>query len=245
MTRQFLSTRSIAAADRFTCFEIEGVDAFANIARQVEREVFEAAFGNDPVMLTDEYAPYEESSVFFLAVDTQAETPAGVVRMIRNSPAGHKTLVDMEDGARTPTPVRIADVMRYHGIDDLDHCWDGASAVVRRPYRRRFATILAQLLKAWFAAAVREDVTHIVSILDAPVYRIVRQFLGVPLVPLADTPPFTYMGAPNHQAVYAPFSTALASATPLNRKLGQKVQACVSGDRAGRERQLVTPHRAR
>jgi hypothetical protein len=226
LTQEFLSTKTIPTCDRFACFEIEGTDPFANIARQVEREVFEDAFGNDPVMLTGEYAPYEESSLFFLAVDIQAKAPAGVMRMIRNSRTGLKTLVDLEDSARTPMTIPTVEVMRHHGIDDLDRCWDGASSAVPRRYRRRLVRLHAQILRTWYLAACRENVQHFVSILDAPVFKVVRDVFGLPVVPLANTPPFTYMDAPNSQPVYAHVSTSLAIAMGGNRKLGQKIRDC-------------------
>jgi hypothetical protein len=228
LTEEFLSTKTVAVAERFVCYEIDGADRFANIARQIEREVFEDTFGNDPAMLTNEYRPYEESSLFFLMVDTQAREPAGVLRMIRNSPAGLKTLVDMEDPTKTPTAVRTDDVRSFHGIDDLDRCWDGATSAVRRRYRRRLATVHVDVLRCWYAAALREDVEHFVSILDAPVYKVARDFLGVPLVALADTPPFTYMDAPNSQAVYARVPSSLAIAARVNRRVGQKIRDCLS-----------------
>jgi hypothetical protein len=226
LTEEFLHTKTVPVGDRFVCFEIEGTDPFANIARQIEREVFEDTFGNDPAMLTNEYRRYEESSLFFLVVDTEAREPAGVLRMIRNSPAGLKTLVDMEDPTKTPTAVRTDDVLRFHRIDDLDRCWDGATSAVPRRYRRRLATIHVEVLRCWYAAALREDVEHFVSILDAPVFKVARQFLGVPLVALADTPPFTYMDAPNSQAVYASVSSSLAIAARVNRRVGQKIRDC-------------------
>jgi hypothetical protein len=226
LTHEFLSAKIASASDRFACFEIEGSDPVANIARQVERATFEEAFGNDPVCMTNEYGPYEESSLFFLAIDTELGAPAGVLRVIRNSPAGLKTLVDMEDSTKTPTAVPAAEVMRHHGIDDLNRCWDGATAAIRPQYRRRLATIHVQLLRMAYAAAVRENITHYISIQDAPVYRLARRFLGLPVVPLANTPPFTYMNAPNSQAVYASVST---SPSPdmlqgMNRKLSQKLR---------------------
>ncbi len=226
LTQRLLRTSARECSDRFACFEIEGTDPLSDIGRQVEREVFQDSFGNDPEMLANEYRPYEDSSVFFLAVDTAGAVPAGVMRMIRHSAAGHKTLIDMQDPTRTPTPVRIDEVMRCHGID-LDKCWDGASACVRRPFRRRLATIHVQLARAWYGAAKRENIEHLVSILDAPVYRMTHDFLRVPLVPLVGTPPFTYMDAPDHQAVYCHIPTALAFADGLNRRLGQRVRDCV------------------
>lgn len=225
LTKQFLSTKQ-PSDQRFVCFELDGCDPFANIARQIEREVFEQSFGNDPAMLAAEYAPYEESSLFFLAVDTQTRAPAGVLRMISNSPSGLKTLVDLQDSNKCPTTVLTSDVMRLHGIDDLDRCWDGASATVPRRYRRSLAAIHLQTLSTWYAAAIRENIEHFVSILDAPIYKIVRGIFALPVVPLAGTSPFSYMGGINHQAVYAHLSTTLSEATNGNRKLGQKVRDC-------------------
>jgi hypothetical protein len=245
LTREFLRTKTISTPDRFVCFQIEGSDPFANIARQIEREVFAEAFGNDSVTMAREYGPYEESSVFFLAVDTHAEVPAGVLRMIRNSPAGLKTLIDLEDRTKTPITVNAADVLRYHGIDHLDRCWDGATSAVRRRYRRCVATIHVQLLRAWHGAALRENVEHFVSILDARVFKIVRDYFGVPLVPLADTSPFTYLGAPNSQAVYARVTSSLPNWAGANRKVGQRIRDSFA-DLGSREREhlLETPHHA-
>jgi hypothetical protein len=229
LTHDFLSTKTIAtpesASDRFRCFEIEGSDPFANIARQVERETFEETFGNDPDCMANEYGPYEESSLFFLAIDVVLGAPAGMLRVIHNSPAGLKTLVDMEDSTKTPTAVPATEVMRYHGIDDLNRCWDGATAAVRPQYRRRLATVHVQVLRACYAAAIRENIAHYVSIQDAPVYRLMRRFLGSHLVPLANTSPFTYMNAPNSQAVYSPIFSSPTSPDALqcvNRRLSEK-----------------------
>ena len=53
-----------------------------------------------------------------------------------------------------------------------------------------------------------------------------EQILGLPVVPLAGTPPFTHMDAPDNQAVYAHVATLLNAIMGGNRKLGQKVRAC-------------------
>jgi hypothetical protein len=234
LTREFLGAKAILVRDRFACFQIEGTDPFANIARQVEREVFEDTWGNDSVTMKTEYGPYDESSVFFVVMDTKAKVPAGVLRMIRNSPAGLKTIVDLDDIIKSPiAPITIAadDIMRHHGIDDLDRCWDGATAAIPRRYRRKLAAVHVQILRVVGAAAIREDIQHFVAVLDAPVFRAARDVLGLPLVPLAGTPPFTHMDAPDNQAVYAHVSSLLGSTLTGNRKVGQKVRDCFA-DRA-------------
>jgi hypothetical protein len=229
LTLEFLGSKCVPLGDRFVCFQIEGTDPFSNIARQVEREVFEDSWGNDPTTMKNEYGPYDESSVFFLTVDTHKNVPAGVLRMIRNSPAGLKTLVDLDNCIKSPiapTAIPVDYAMRYHGIDDLDRCWDGATAAVPRRYRCKFATIYFTKARVVAAAALRENVQHLVAVLDAPIFKAAREVFGPSLVPLADTPPFTYMDAPNNQAVYAHVASTLAIAAKRNRKVGQKIRTC-------------------
>ncbi|AFM15188.1 hypothetical protein Mycch_0365 [Mycolicibacterium chubuense NBB4] len=229
LTREFLATTPPHHSQRFVCFEIEGSDPFANIARQLEREVFFESWGNDAATMQREYGPYEESSVFFLAIDTEASAPAGVLRMIRNSPAGLKTIVDLDDCRKSPiAPIAIPvdAVQARHGIDDLDKCWDGATAAVPRRYRRKSPTIHMQVMLTVFAAAMRDDIQHFVAVLDAPVVKTARDLLGLPLVALAGTPPFTHMDAPDNQAVYAHIPSLLKVAADGNRRVGQKIREC-------------------
>lgn len=241
LTERFLSTKKLGCS-RYACFAIEGTDPFANIARQLEREVFEQSWGNDSATMKKEFGPYDESSVFFMAVDTHEKVPAGVVRMIRNSSAGLKTIVDLDDSIKSPiAPIAIpvADVMRHHGIDDLDRCWDGATAAVPRKYRRRLAATHVQIMQVMALAAMRENIQHFVAVLDAPVVRAARDVLGLPLVPLVGTPPFTHMDAPNNQAVYAHVPTLLGLSKRRNRKVTQKIRDCLSESTAPNLEQLA------
>jgi hypothetical protein len=229
LTRQFLATVPGDHEHRFVCFELEGTDPYANIARQLEREVFFESWGNDAARMTEEFGPYEDASVFFLAIDVDASTAAGVLRMIRNSPAGLKTIVDLDDAEKSPiAPIAIPveTVLARHGIDDLDRCWDGATAAVPRRYRRKSPTIHMQVMLTVFAAAMRDDIEHFVAVLDGPVVKTARDVLGLPLCPLADTPPFTHMDAPDNQAVYAHIPSLLRVAADGNRRVGQKIRDC-------------------
>jgi hypothetical protein len=228
LTEQFLSTKKLGC-NRFACFALEGNDPFANIARQVEREVFQDSWGNDSATMKREYGPYDDASVFFMAVDTQERVPAGVLRMIRNSSVGLKTIVDLDDSIKSPiapTVISAADVMRHHAIEDLDRCWDAATAAIPRHYRRRLAATHVQIMRVVALAAMRENIEHFVAVLDEPVVRTARDVLGLPLMPLAGTPPFTHMDAPNNQAVYAHIPTLLRLGQRRNRKVGQKIRDC-------------------
>lgn len=235
LTQEFLSKQSASRCNHFGCFAIEGTDPFANIARQVEREVFEDCWGNDSATMKNEYGPYDESSVFFVAIDIEDKVPVGVLRMIRNSPRGLKTIVDLDDAVKSPIApftIGVEDVMRAHGIEDLDRCWDGATAAVPRRYRRQLLPMHRQIMRVVAMAAIRENIQHFVAVLDAPVVRGARDILGLPLAPLANTPPFTHMDAPNNQAVYAHVPSLLRIGMQRNRKVGEKIRDCF-GERSG------------
>ena len=234
LAREFLASRALYCRDRLACFQIEGTDRFADIARQIEREVFQESWGNDAATMKNEYGPYDESSVFFVVFDTKVKVPAAVLRMIRNSRAGLKTIVDLDDVVKSPiAPIAIPvdDVLAHHRIDDLDRCWDGATAAVPRRYRRKLVGAHLQVMRVVGAAAVRENIQHFVAVLDAPVFRAARHVLGLPLEPLAGTPPFTHMDAPDNQAVYAHVSSLLGSTITGNRRVGQKVRDCFGDNR--------------
>jgi hypothetical protein len=77
-------------------------------------------------------------------------------------------------------------------------------------------------------AAMRENIEHFVAVLDAPVVRVARDVLGLPLVPLANTPPFTHMDAQNNQAVYAYVPSLLGIDQRRNRRVGQKIRDCLA-----------------
>ena len=58
------------AEHRYIVIELSGASEYANIARNIERRVFEVTFpSNNAQMLTETYKPYEESSRFFVSID--------------------------------------------------------------------------------------------------------------------------------------------------------------------------------
>jgi hypothetical protein len=234
LTRDLLVTTTTEPTSRLACFEIVGTDPYSNIARGLEGEVFFDTWGHDAAMMRDEFGPYEQSSLFFLVIDTQAQAPAGVLRMIRNSASGLKTMVDIDDCVKSPiAPIRVSAEMikAHHGIDDLDRCWDGATAAVPRRYRRRLRSVYGHLMLAVAAAAMRDDIRHFVSVLDAPVVKAARDVLKLPLVALAGTPPFVYMDTPDNQAVYAHVPSLLSNGSNgtdgrRNRRVAEGIRDC-------------------
>ena len=80
----------------FGFYIVRADDPASELARSVEREVFYEFFGNTPDLLHEEYDPYESASLFLLMVDHLRRKPAAVLRMLLPSPAGFKSLNDIE-----------------------------------------------------------------------------------------------------------------------------------------------------
>ena len=97
-----LRERCAALVDRsgstqpFGLHVVASTDPAAELGRVVERVVFEEFFDNSPELLDEEYEPYEPASMFLCVIDQRRLVPAGVMRLIVPSPAGLKTLDDIE-----------------------------------------------------------------------------------------------------------------------------------------------------
>ena len=109
----------------------------SELARHVEREVFYEYFNNTPELLEAEYGPYEGSTVFVCALDHRRGLPAGAIRLVLPSPAGLKSLGDVE-------PVwghRIDDVLERTNLRlEAGSAWDVASWIRFSTTRSRTVT---------------------------------------------------------------------------------------------------------
>src|SRR5262249_60411251 len=111
-------------------------------ARKFVKDVFYEVFGNTTGLLAEEYDQYEAASLFLLVMDHERLVPAGVMRIIRSSPAGFKSIDDIEGGwGRRGTDLLDA------FADDLDPAplWDIATMAVAPEYRRDATDGLARL----------------------------------------------------------------------------------------------------
>jgi hypothetical protein len=198
LTQQLLNERPPNGYDRHVCYRLSD-DEYANIGRYVEREVFEARFGNDSKEMQMEYGPYEHSSRFLLTVDCENMNPTGVLRVIRNSSAGLKTFNDLE--AIAPQ-FSLEDAKQFHKIDDLDECWDIGTVAVLPEHRSAQGAISVQLYRGVYVSAMEEKVQHVVSIIDGALLSKLTDYLGIPFVDLNDSQPLSYLGSESSQAVY-------------------------------------------
>jgi hypothetical protein len=200
-----LGGRVIAAAGRPS--EPFGVYAFAadapesELARHVEREVFYEFFNNTPELLEAEYGPYEGSTLFVCALDHRRQLPAGVIRLVLPSPAGLKSLGDVE-------PVwghRIDDVLERTSLRlGADRTWDVATLAVDSEYRGRATGGLVSLgmYQGVAQLALRCHVKWVVTILDLVVLNLLQGAMADPFQRFAGLEPLPYLDSPASLPVY-------------------------------------------
>ena len=187
-----LPLEQLPEGSRFACTEISADSKFANLGRYVEEEVFVKEFGNTPEEMVEQYGPYEAASRFWVVFDLNSRLPVGALRAIENSPAGLKTLNDIEeDYLRIPTK-EISD--RYQL--DLDKTWDVGTVAVLREYRGRKHDFLPSLTlyRALYRGAVNEDIKDFVAIIDKDA-KFGLDLMGVPFKPIMDSESFSYLGS--------------------------------------------------
>jgi hypothetical protein len=170
----------------------------ADVGRTLERRVFEESFGNDASVMAAEYGPYEASSLFFVVIDRRRGAPAGVARVIESNGAGAKTI----DDAPEHIGVDVATILAAHGMTG-DKVWDWATLAVLPQYRGgRSALLVSSMLYRTFLVTAREaGVRHAVAMLDRGAYRNLG-LVGVPMVTLAGSGPFAYLGSAENRAVH-------------------------------------------
>lgn len=186
---------------RFGCYAISGTSRYSDVARSTECNVFEEFFGNDPVIMTQAYAPYELHSMFLLVVDREQGRPAGTLRVIKHSERGLMTLNDI---AAPPLQIPTQKFMERYGIKHLSECWDAGTMAVLKGYRGRAnGHLISTMLYGMFhAAALEAKIDHAVVVLDDHAYRQLTEMLGAPFVPICDSGPFNYLGSESSRAVY-------------------------------------------
>ena len=197
LTKRLLERQPSPMADKYICFEVDGQDPLSNVGRHIERVRFEKTFGNTADDMAREYGPYEHASTFFISVDREDEAPAGVLRIIRNSAVGLKTINDV---AGPPLNLPKEHIMAYHNIGALDDCWDIGTVATMPEQPSAIASI--QVYRAMYLTAERDKVKHFLSVIDAKALSQLSGYLGIPFQPLAGTAPFEYLGSARSQAVY-------------------------------------------
>lgn len=167
----------------------------AELGRHLERVVFLEAFGNTIDDLAREYGPYEASSLFIVVVDHARQLPAGVIRVVHPSPAGLKSLSDLESvwGENAEA------AMRRTGLDfGPEKIWDVATLAVPSEYRSRATggLVTMGLYQTLTLGARASGIDLLVTILDMPVFRMLRWKMHMIFAGYRDVNPKPYLGSP-------------------------------------------------
>jgi hypothetical protein len=201
-------------------------DPLADVARTVERQVFEATFGNDTAVMIAEYGPYESRSRFFVVLDRRLGMPAGVVRVIEDDGPQVKTIVD----APAHIGVPVSEISAFHGL--TGRVWDFATVAVLPEYRGRSSLAVSSLLyRTFLLAGERAGVRHVVAMLDRVAWRNIR-LLGVPVAQMAGSGPFAYLGSAENRAIHIDFrfiEPAIARQAAQLRRPGRPIVGTLPG----------------
>jgi hypothetical protein len=193
-----LLTRAVIPGDAvepFGAYLFAADEPGAAVARALEAQVFLETFGDTDDVFEAEYGPYEPSSFFICVIDHLRGLPAGAMRVLLPSPAGFKSLNDIEP----VWGVSAAQLGERSGLSlDPGRVWDVATLAVAPDYRGSAAQGLVSmgLFQTLGLAALRCDVEWFVAILDMPVFRIVRWKLRMVFVGYEGVGPRWYLGSP-------------------------------------------------
>ena len=221
------------ASTPFGVYVLDATQPEAELARDIEREVFDEFFSNSPKLLADEYGPYDESSTFLCVIDHAERRPAGMIRIIRPGAAGLKSVHDIERQWERP----FADLMSSTDADlDLSRWWDLATLGVAGDYRGAATSglVAMALYQALNMLADREGVEWAITILDVVVLDLINTAWMRPFQPVPGTFPARYLDSPASQPAFcdaAAYKAKLALFDPPTHEIlfeGRGLETMVS-----------------
>lgn len=193
-----MRTAEYSPEERFVSVVVNPQDPRSNVARHIERVVFEKRFKNNgAVELAEAYGPYESASTFFIVLDRQNRRPMSALRVIQNSPSGLMALNDLESEFHVSKENAIV----MHGMDDLNTVLDIAT-VARMPDYKTELKAVTLAYRSMFVWAERHSIEHFVSMIHDGPHKRMTQYFGIPFSPLAGTPPGPYFGSEKTHPVY-------------------------------------------
>ena len=185
----------LAPAEPFGVYLFRAHEPGADLARHVEQSVFLEAFGAHSDHWGHEYGRYEASSLFICVVDHLRWLPVGAMRVVLPSPAGFKSLDDLERfwGERAEV------ILERTGMTfDLTKTWDVATLAVDPEYRGRatHGLVAMGLYQTLTLAARSSGIDWLVAIFDMPTFRMLRWKMHMVFAGYAGVGPVPYLGSP-------------------------------------------------
>lgn len=200
LSKRLLAEQPPSINERFVGYMLDGTTEASNLARHVERVVFEERFGLNDAAMTRLYSPYETASTFFLVVDRSNSRPVGTARTGRNCPAGILTLNDASEMVQ----YSLEAFRSHYKVDNMDEVWDLGTTVVLKEYRAIDNHLVSQICyRCFWARAMHEGIKHYVTILDGDIRRTFA-LLGLPFEPFPGTGEVFHEGSKDSMFMYAP-----------------------------------------
>ena len=193
----FMRSHPPRTNDRVYCYELDESE-IEDVARTVERIVFEKRLGETAESMARIYGPYESASTFFLSVDQRTGMPVGTLRVTDDSDGSG--LMTLNETPKEVTGLSPEDVMKFHHIETLDDCLDVGTVALMEGYVGKDHAV--QLYRAMYLKALQMKKNHLLSIIDVKPYAKMKQYLGIPFTPLAGSKPFEFEGSPKSIAVH-------------------------------------------
>lgn len=233
LASDLLDVKPPRTGGQFVYYELTNREPASNVARTIEASCFEEFFKETPQELRHLYGPYENQSTFFIAIDTKEKMPIGALRVIANGDNGLLTLNDMsspESHEKGVGEVDLNTIKQYHDIESLNDCWDIGTVAVLPDYRGR-KRVSVMLYRAMYNKAERQDIKHLVSVIDKHPYEGSIKPLHIPFKPLAGLDaPFRYYGSRQSYAVYGRLAEFKESMTKYyNTLAGRTVNLFAEG----------------
>src|SRR5262245_52950149 len=200
----------------FGLYLFDGLDPRSELARTLEREVFLETFGNNAQVMAEEYDAYEPSSLLVCVMDHARRVPAGMVRIVFDSPAGLKTVGDLDRVWERP----VDSVLTKAGIDrDRQTVIDIATMAIGNEYRgaKAHGLISLALYRGQMLAMLESRTDVFIATLDLIVLDLLQQRCADPFTRFDGCEPLRYLDSPSSLPVYChmePWGQRLAEREP-------------------------------
>lgn len=175
LVKDLIPSDDIRAGRNFGVHVLDGNDPHSDIGRYVESQVFDEVFQNDLAVMKEQYSPYDGASTFLAVLDYEQQKPVGVVRIIRPSEAGLKSLNDLVAPLADNPWFKEGDTLekRFEEIgNDPAHTADIGTMAVMPEYRSGHAEAgaSASLYSSCVQWSLANDYNNWVTIVDKKIH---------------------------------------------------------------------------
>lgn len=224
LVKDLIPAEERRAGRRFGVHIIDGQDPHSDIGRSVEAEVFEEFFDNDLERMKREYGPYDAASTFLTVLDYEQGKPVGVIRIIRPSEQGLKSLNDL---VRPDSPwYKDGDSLekRWAEVDnDPEHTLDISTMAVMPEYRSNHAEDGASA--ALYSTCVRWSLANgynrWVAIVDKKIHDMMQAW-GEPFGHFKGADWARYLDSKQSRPVHAELYSGLEKVRAFDQKMSEK-----------------------